>query len=66
VRWPTRGKAWPQATAAADYARGHDEQAQAQAFGFPAAGGPGEREHGLPGEQLAGQGTISHQIWFWA
>jgi hypothetical protein len=42
--------------AAADEAPGHGEQAQARPFEFPAAGGPGEGEHGHPGEQFAGQG----------
>jgi hypothetical protein len=44
------------AAAAADDAPGDGEQAQPQPPGFPAAGGPSEREHLRPGEQLAGQG----------
>jgi hypothetical protein len=48
----------PQAAAAAHEPPGDAEkaQAQAQAFGFPPAGLPGQGEHLGPGQQLAGQG----------
>ena len=53
---PSFGEPEPQAAAAAHEASCDGEQAQAQPFGFPAAGGPGQGEHLGPGQQLAGQG----------
>jgi hypothetical protein len=52
---PASGEAEPQAPAAAREAAGDGEDAQAEAFGFPAAGLAGQGEHLGPGEQLAGQ-----------
>ena len=40
----------------ADEPPGDGEDAQAESFRFPAAGGAGQREHLRPGEELAGQG----------
>ena len=54
--WPAFGQAEPQTSPAAGEAGGDGEQAQPEAFRFPAAGGPGEGEHLRPGDQLAGEG----------
>jgi hypothetical protein len=49
---PAFGEAEPQAPAAADEAPGDGEQAQPQALGFPAAGGPRQGKQLRPGQQL--------------
>jgi hypothetical protein len=42
---------------------GDSEQAQAEPFRFPAAGGPGQGEQLSPGQQLAGQsGDVAPQL----
>jgi hypothetical protein len=53
---PASGERQPQAAAAAHEPSGGGQQAQAQPFGFPAAGGPGQGEHLGPGREAAGQG----------
>jgi hypothetical protein len=53
---PAFGESQPQAAAAARQPPGDAEKPQAQAFRFPAAGVPGEREQLGPGEEFARQG----------
>ena len=53
---PSAGDLEAEATSAADKAPGWAEEAEAEPFGFPAAGGAREGEHLRPREQFAGQG----------
>ena len=53
---PSLGEAEPQAASAAHEPPGGGEQAQAEPFRFPAAGGPGQGEQLRPGQEVAGQG----------
>jgi hypothetical protein len=52
---PAFGEAEPQAATAAGQATGDGEEAQAEALGLPAAGGPGQGQHLRPCQQFAGQ-----------